>query len=92
MPNALGIFEIVGYFTFGKRTLQALLLALIEIEKAYKREQLAANMFTVQYQYHIKNRLGYFVLDNGISNNCMVTSISDQLFENDRLSHDSQQR
>ncbi len=90
-PNTLGIFRIVRHFIDEKRRLQALLLALIEIEGKHTEEQLAVNMFTVLDQFTIKNRLGYFVIDNDTSNDCMVTSISDQFFESDKLNYDSQQ-
>ena len=90
-PNALGIFGIFGHFTNEEGRLQALLLALVEVEGAHTGEQLAAHMFMVLDQYHIKDRLGYFVMDNATANDRMVTSISHQLFEKDGLSYNSQQ-
>ena len=90
-PNALGIFGIVGHFTNEEGKLQALLLALVEVEGAHTGEQLAAHIFMVLDQYHIKDRLGYFVMDNATANDRMVTSISHQLFEKDGLSYNSQQ-
>ena len=89
--NALEIFGIVGHFTNEEGRLQALLLALVEVEGAHTGEQLAAHMFMVLDQYHIKDRLGYFVMDNATANDRMVTSISHQLFEKDGLSYNSQQ-
>lgn len=68
-----------------------MLLALVEVEGAHTGEQLAAHMFMVLDQYHIKDRLGYFVMDNATANDRMVTSISHQLFEKDGLSYNSQQ-
>lgn len=90
-PNALGIFGIVGHFTNEKGRLQALLLALVEVEEAHTGEQLAAHMFIVLDQYHIKDCLGYFVMDNVTANDRMVTSISHQFFEKNGLSYNSQQ-
>ena len=64
---------------------------MVEVEGAYTEEQLAAHMFIVLDQYHIKDCLGYFVIDNATANDHMVTSISQQLFEKDGLSYNSQQ-
>ncbi len=44
-PNALGIFGIVGHFTNEEGTLQALLLALVEVKGAHTGEQIATQMF-----------------------------------------------
>ncbi len=74
-PNALGIFGIVGYFTNEEGRLQALLLPLVEVEGAYTGEQLAAHIFMVLDQNHIKDRLRYFVIDNATHNDRMVISI-----------------
>ena len=90
-PDAIGIFGIVGHFTDEEGRLQALLLAMVEVEGAHTGEQLATQMFNVLDQYHIKDCLGYFVMDNATANDCMVTSISEQLFETDGLSYDSLQ-
>ncbi len=90
-PNALGLFGIVDNFTNEVRRLQVLLLALVEVEGANTGEQLALHIFMFLDQIHIKDRLGYFVIDNATANDCMVTSISHQLFEKDLLSYNSQQ-
>ncbi len=74
-----------------KRRLQALLLAFIGVEETYTRDQLATYMFTVLNQSNIKDCLAYFVSDSATANDRMLTSISDQLFENYRNSYDSQQ-
>lgn len=64
---------------------------MVEVEGAHMGEQLATQMFGVLDQYHIKDRLGYFVMDNATANDRMVTAISEQLFETDGLSCDSLQ-
>ena len=46
-PNALEDFRYVGHFTNEKKKLQALLLALVEVEGAHTGEQLAAYIFMV---------------------------------------------
>lgn len=48
-------------------------------------------MFMVLDQYHIKDRLGYFVMGDATTNDRIVTSISHQHFEKDRLSYNFQQ-
>lgn len=63
---------------------------MVEIEGAHAGEQLAAHIFMVLDQYHTKDHLGYYVMDNATANDCMVTSISHQLFEKDGLSYNSQ--
>ncbi len=85
------IFEIVSYFKDGERRLQVLLLVFVEVERAYKKKQPAINIFIVLDQYHIKDCFSYFVQAHVTSNNCTVSSISDQLFENERSINDSQQ-
>ena len=90
-PNALGIFGIGGHFTDEEGTLQALLLALVEIKGVHSGEQLATHMLAVLDEYHIRDRLGYFVMDNATANDRMVSSISDQLFKTDRVSYNAQQ-
>ena len=74
-PNALEIFGIVGHFTNEEEKLQALLLALVEVEGAHTGEQLAAHMFLVLDKYHIKDCFGYFVINNATANDCIITSI-----------------
>ena len=90
-PNSLGIFGIVGHFTDEEGTLQALLLALVEIKGVHSGEQLATHMLTVLDEYHIRDRLGYFVMDNATANDPMVSAISDQLLETDRVNYNAQQ-
>lgn len=89
-PNALRIFRIIGHFINKEAKPQALLLALVQVEKAQMREQLAVHMFIVLGQYHIQDCLGYFVIDNVIANNCIVIFISHQLFEKYELIFNSQ--
>ena len=88
-PNAIGIFGIIGHFTDEKRRLQAFLLIIVEVERAHTGKQLVTQMFGVLDKYHIKDYLGYFVMDNAITNDCMVTSILEQFFKIDGLSYDS---
>lgn len=45
------------------------------------------HMFEVLYKYYIKDCQGYFVIDNATANDCIVTSILDQLFENDGINY-----
>ena len=51
--NSLEIFGIAGHFPDKKRTLQALLLAFVEIKRVYSGEKLATHMLTVLEEYHI---------------------------------------
>ena len=49
-------------------------------------------MFMVLDQYHIKDSLGYFIMDDTTANDCVVVSILHQLFEKDGLSYNSEQQ
>lgn len=42
-------------------------------------------------EYHIRNNLGYFIMDNVTINNYILSSISDQLFEIDKINYNTQQ-
>lgn len=64
-----------------------MLLALVEVKKMYTREQLAAYILMVLNQYYIKDHLIYFVINNATTNNYIIISILDQLFEKDRFSY-----
>lgn len=64
---------------------------MVEVERTYTEDQIAARIFGVLYQYHIKNCLGYFFNDNVTSSDRMVTFQSDQLFKNDKLNYYFQQ-
>ncbi len=90
-PNDLEILGIVSHLTNEERRLQALLLALVKVERAHTGKQVDAHIFMVLDQYHIKDRLGDSVMDNATSNDRMLTSISHQLFDKDGLSYNSQQ-
>ncbi len=68
-----------------------MLLALVEVEEPYTKEQIVAKIFTVPNQYHIKEFFSHFVIDNNTTNNYMVTSTLDQFFEKNGLNYNSQQ-
>lgn len=42
-------------------------------------------------EYHIRNYLGYFIMDNVTVNNYILLLISDQLFEIDKVNYSTQQ-
>lgn len=90
-PNGLGIMGVVGHFTNEDGNLQASLLSLLEIQGAHTGEQLATEIFQVLDSYHIKDRLGYFMMDNATANDRMVTCISDKQFSSDGMEYDSKQ-
>lgn len=48
-------------------------------------------MFGVLDQCYIKDCLGYFIINNTITNNCMVTSVLEELFQRNKNSYDSLQ-
>lgn len=47
MFNAIKIFVIISHFTDKKRRLQALFLAMVEVEGVYISKQLATQIFEV---------------------------------------------
>lgn len=68
-----------------------MLLTLIEVKKEHTGEQLAVYIFIVLDQYHMKDFLSYFIIDNAIINNYRIISILHKLFEKNRLRYNSQQ-
>ena len=64
---------------------------MIELQGSHSGENLADEVFWILDIYHIKDRLGYFVMDNATANDRMLSCISNHLMEKDGILYDAKQ-
>ena len=75
-PNHLGILAVIAHFTSKKLQLTTVTLALIELKGKYSGLNQAKAVLGVVDDFRIRNKLGYFVMDNAISNDQLIQSIA----------------
>ena len=71
LDNSLGLLGIVAHFTSENCQLQCLTLSLKELEGAHSGDNQAALILQSLNDFEIRNRLGYFMMDNASSNDTL---------------------
>ena len=75
-PNALAILGIVAQFVNKDGQLQSSVLAIKEVNGEHSGKNQAKYVLEVLKEYKIKDKLGYFMMDNADNNNTLITSLS----------------
>lgn len=78
-PNNLGVLAVLAHFTDKRGVLQNLLLAMKELEGMHTGVNQGNEILGVLDSYQIRNKLGYFVLDNVNSNDTLVDTVANSL-------------
>ena len=86
--NSLALLGVVSHFVDESGALRTLLLALKELEGEHSGENMAIIILDVLSTYAIRNRLGYFVMDNATNNDTMVEAIARNFQEIDGVRYD----
>jgi hypothetical protein len=73
------MLAVVSYFVLHTSEAKSYLLGLRHVEGAHLGENIAQLVIAVIEEYKIKDLLGYFVLDNALSNDTCVQEILRQL-------------
>jgi hypothetical protein len=79
-PNYYAIIAIVAHFIDSKGYRQTKLLALRQLKGEHSGENIAASVLKVIKEYRIRDRIGFFVLDNAGSNDTAVEHILCSLY------------
>jgi hypothetical protein len=74
-PNCMAMIAIIAHFVSCAGEAKACLLGLRRIQGAHSGENMAQSIITVIEEYELKDRLGYFMLDNVTSNDTCVREI-----------------
>lgn len=90
-PNNLGVIAIVAHFTSEKLQLETMTLALKELEGEHSGLNQARVVLGVINDFRIRNKLGYFVMDNASLNGTLIDAIANSLRADD-IAYDSDQR
>ena len=91
-PNYIGLLGVVAHFTSEKGQLHVITLALIELQGDHSGLNQAAVVLDVLNDFGIRNKLGYFVMDNAASNDALTEVISNTLREEGVLYNLNQRR
>ncbi len=76
-PNHHSLLAIVAHFVdVGSRQLQKALLALRELEGTHSGEAIAENFLQVVDSYGVRDKVGYFTLDNAYNNDTMMRAVA----------------
>lgn len=78
-PNHIGAWGIVSHFTSEEGILCELLLSLSEQQDSHSGFNQAQTVLNTLTSYNIRNRLGYFVLNNAYTNDALMEHISADL-------------
>ena len=79
-PNCYAIIAIVAHFIDSKGYRQTKLLAIRQLKGEHSGENIAASVLKVIKEYRIRDRIGFFVLDNAGSNDTAVEHILCSLY------------
>jgi hypothetical protein len=74
------MLAVVGHFVLYTGEAKSCLLGLRHVESSHSDENIAQSVIAVIEEYEIKDLLGYFVLDNALSNDTCVQEILKQLW------------
>lgn len=78
-PNHIGAWGLVSHFTSEEGVLCELLLSLSEQQGSHSGFNQAQTVLNTLTSYNIRNRLGYFVMDNATTNDSLMEHISADL-------------
>lgn len=78
-PNHIGAWGLVSHFTSEEGVLCELLLSLSEQQGSHSGFNQAQTVLNTLTSYNIRNRLGYFVMDNATTNDALMEHISADL-------------
>jgi hypothetical protein len=81
--NSLAFLGVVSHFVDENGALRTLLLALKELQEKHSGENMAVIIMDVLSTYAIRNRLGFFVMDNATNNDTMLEAIAANFQEMD---------
>ena len=90
-PNHLGLLAILAHFTSEKLQLTTVTLALVELQGEHSGINQAEVILRVLDDYQIRGKVGYFMMDNVISNDSLVAHVADVL-NSDGIIYDAKQR
>jgi hypothetical protein len=74
-PNSMAMIAVIAHFVSHTGEAKTCLLGLKRIQGSHSGENMAQSIITVIEEYELKDRLGYFVLDNATSNDTCVREI-----------------
>lgn len=80
-PNHLGLLAVVGHFTSEKFELHTVTLALVEVQGEHCGFNQGMIVLGVIGDYKIRNKVGYFVMDNVGSNDQLIQTVATSLQE-----------
>jgi len=86
--NSLALLGVVSHFVDESEALRTLLLALKELQGEHNGENMAVIILDTLSTYAIRNRLGYFVMDNATNNDTMLEAIARNFQEVDDVRYD----
>ena len=89
-PDHIGAWGIVSHFTSEEGVLCELLLSLSEQQGSHSGFNQAQTVLNTLTSYNIRNRLGYFVLDNACTNDALMEHISADL-ESEAIEYNARQ-
>lgn len=87
-PNSIAILGITAQFINEQGELQSLVLALKEVEGEHSGENMSKYVMEVILDYSFEKNLGYFVMDNALDNDTLLTNISLSLRRDYKLPYD----
>ena len=90
-PNRLGLLGVVGHFTGEDSKLHTVTLALKELEGEHSGQNQAAFVLDVLDDFGIRNKLGYMVMDNALSNDRLIDAVAQSLHA-EGVQYDAKQR
>ena len=90
-PNYLGLLGVVAHFTNERTQLVSVTIALSEVKGLHSGENQARAVADILNDFHIRNKLGYFVMDNAHSNDTLIEHIAAGL-KDDGIIYDHRQK
>ena len=81
-PNSMAMIAVIAHFVSHTGEAKACLLGLRRIQGSHSGENMAYTIIAVIEEYELKDRLGYFMLDNVTSNDTCVREILAKLQPN----------
>jgi len=89
-PNHLGLLGLVAHYTSDDGKLKHALIALQEIQGQHSGQNLARMILDIIDEYQIRNKIGYFMMDNVTSNDTFLHCLSQELQDTDNIKYDAE--
>ena len=90
-PNYLGLLGLVAHFTNEHTQLISITLALSEVKGLHSGENQARAVADILSDFQIRNKLGYFVMDNAHSNDTLIGHLAAG-FKDEGIAYDHRQK